>query len=464
MLRLHDTATGTVRPLELRTEGMASLYVCGPTVYDLPHLGHGRYNLVFDVLRRYLLFIGLDVHYVSNITDVDDNIIRRAAEQGRTESEVALEFEDRWWEAMDGLGVLRPDDTPHATDYVADMVGLVAELLAKGVAYETSDGVYLDVSQVDSYGLLARQSLDSLRSGARVEANEEKRSPLDFALWKKAKPGEPSWDAPWGAGRPGWHTECVVMSLDLLGEGFDLHGGGQDLAFPHHENERAQAVADGKVFARHWVHNGWVEVEGTKMSKSLANFTSLTDMLARSDGRAYRLLVLRSHYRSPIEVTADTVADAEKGLERLDALARRFRIGDLIAESGRGYLVEDRDGAGIDAGASAIFRARMDDDLDTPGALAGIFELVSSAHTAADAGDETAGALLARTAAVLVGALGVPLHGESGEVDEASAQLVAARDEARRSKDFARADALRDELVALGWTVEDTPSGTAIHR
>ena len=464
MLHLHDTATGTVRPLELRTEGKASLYVCGPTVYDLPHLGHGRYNLVFDVLRRYLLFIGLDVHYVSNITDVDDNIIKRAAEQGRTESEVALEFEDRWWEAMDGLGVLRPDDTPHATAYVADMVALVAELLARGVAYETSDGVYLDVSQVDGYGLLARQSLDSLRAGARVEANEEKRSPLDFALWKKAKPGEPSWDAPWGAGRPGWHTECVVMSLDLLGEGFDLHGGGQDLAFPHHENERAQAVADGKAFARHWVHNGWVEVEGTKMSKSLGNFTSLTDMLARSDGRAYRLLVLRSHYRSPIEVTTDTVADAEKGLERLDAMARRFGIGDLIAESGRGYLVAARDGEGIDADALAAFRARMDDDLDTPGALAGIFDLVTAAHTAADAGGEAEGARLARTAAVLVGALGVPLRGESDEVDEESARLVAARDEARQSRDFARADALRDELVALGWTVQDTPSGTDIHR
>jgi cysteinyl-tRNA synthetase len=466
MLRLHDTATGTVRPLELRTEGKASLYVCGPTVYDLPHLGHGRYNLVFDVLRRYLLFIGLDVHYVSNITDVDDNIINRAAEQGRTESEVALEFEDRWWEAMDGLGVLRPDDTPHATAYVADMVALVADLLALGVAYETSDGVYLDVSRVDGYGLLARQSLDSLRAGARVEANEEKRSPLDFALWKKAKPGEPSWDAPWGAGRPGWHTECVVMSLDLLGEGFDLHGGGQDLAFPHHENERAQAVADGKVFARHWVHNGWVEVEGTKMSKSLGNFTSLTDMLARSDGRAYRLLVLRSHYRSPIEVTTDTVADAEKGLERLDALARRFGIGDLIAESGRGYLIAAQDGEGVDADADALaaFRAGMDDDLDTPGALAGIFDLVSAAHSAADAGAEAEGARLARTAAVLVGALGVPLRGESGEVDEESARLVAARDEARQSRDFARADALRDQLAALGWTVQDTPSGTAIHR
>ena len=333
MLRLHDTATGTVRPLEQRTEGEVSMYVCGPTVYDLPHIGHGRYNLVFDVLRRYLLFSGLAVRYVSNITDVDDNIIQRANEQGRTEPEVAAEFEARWWEAMDALGVLRPDETPHATGYIADMVDLVADLLERGVAYETSDGVYLNVEQVPGYGLLALQSLDSLRAGARVEGNDEKRSPLDFALWKKAKEGEPSWDAPWGAGRPGWHTECVVMSLDLLGDGFDLHGGGRDLAFPHHENERAQAVAEGRPFAQHWVHNGWVEVDGTKMSKSLGNFTSLTDLLTRHDERAYRLLVLRAHYRSPLEVTAPTLADAEKALDRLDGLARRFGLGDLLAEA-----------------------------------------------------------------------------------------------------------------------------------
>ena len=463
MLRLHDTATGTVHPLELRTEGKVSMYVCGPTVYDLPHIGHGRYNLVFDVLRRYLLFTGLDVHYVSNVTDVDDNIIRRAAEQGRSEPDVAAEFEGRWWEAMDALGVLRPDDTPHATAYIAQMIDLVADLLARGVAYETGDGVYLDVSQIEGYGLLARQSLESLRAGARVESNEEKRSPLDFALWKGAKEGEPSWGSPFGVGRPGWHTECVVMSLDLLGDGFDLHGGGQDLAFPHHENERAQAVAEGRPFARHWVHNGWVVVGGEKMSKSLGNFTSLTDLLARSDARAYRLLVVRSHYRSPIEVTTETVADAEKGLDRLDALARRFGLPDLIAEAGRGYVLEG-DVADADPDALAAFRRRMDDDLDTPGALADIFELVSAAHTAADALDETGGARLARTAALLAAALGLPLHAGDDEADAQTQRLVAERDEARKAKDFARADALRDELVSLGWTVEDTPAGTAVHR
>jgi len=416
VLHLHDTATGTVRPLELRTEGEVSMYVCGPTVYDMPHIGHGRANLTFDILRRYLSFTGLKVHHVANVTDVDDNIIKRAAALGRTEPDVAAEFEARWWDAMDALGDLRPQDIPHATQYIGRMVALVGELMAKGMAYETPDGVYLEVSKVDGYGLLAQQSLESLQVGARVEANEDKRSPLDFALWKKAKEGEPSWDSPWGEGRPGWHTECVVMSLDLLGEGFDLHGGGQDLKFPHHENERAQAVADGKVFARHWMHNGWVEVEGTKMSKSLGNFTTLPDLLARCDARAYRVLVLRAHYRSPIEVTPETLADAEKALARLDGLARRFTsfdVADLLAQTDGGFVVEGvAPAAALDADAVVAFRAHMDDDLDTPGALATIFDLVTAAHSAADAGDEVEGGSLAHTAAVLLAALGLSLRGD----------------------------------------------------
>jgi cysteinyl-tRNA synthetase len=465
VLRLYDTATGTVRPLEQRREGEVSMYVCGPTVYDIPHVGHGRANLTFDVLRRYLSFTGLRVHHVSNVTDVEDKIIRRAAELGRTEPDLAAEFEGRWWESMDALGDLRPDEAPHATEYIERMVALIGDLVAEGVAYETPDGVYFEVSEVPGYGLLAQQSLESLQAGARVEVDEDKRSPLDFALWKKAKEGEPSWDSPWGRGRPGWHTECVVMSLDLLGEGFDLHGGGQELKFPHHENERAQAVADRKTFARHWMHHGWVEVEGTKMSKSLGNFTTLPDLLARYDPRAYRLLVLRAHYRSPIEVTPETLSDAEKALDRLDGLARRFDVADFLSRTQDGFVVEGMPPAtDLDAAAVADFRAHMDDDLDTPGALAGLFELVTAAHSAADSGDEAGGARLARTAAVLLAALGVSLRSAEVEVDEESARLVAERDEARRAKDFARADALREELVAKGWTVEDTPSGTAIRR
>jgi cysteinyl-tRNA synthetase len=440
------------------------MYVCGPTVYDAPHLGHGRFSLVFDVLRRYLIFSGLEVTYVSNITDIEDKIIERAAEQGIEPSELTATYEGVWWEAMDALGVLRPDEAPHATAYVERMVELVADLIEREVAYVASDGVYLSVMDVPGYGLLARQPLDSLRSGARVEADEEKRSPLDFVLWKKAKPGEPTWPSPWGEGRPGWHTECVVMSLDLLGDGFELHGGGLDLAFPHHENERAQAVAVGRDFARHWMHNGFVEVGGEKMSKSLGNFTSLADLLDRNDARSYRLLVLRSHYRSPIEVTPETVADAEGGLARLDELARRF---DLVDPGASGPVVDATESGKdeFDSEAVARFRQQMDDDLDTPGALATVFDLVRRANASADAGDAGGARLTARTAALLCSVLGLTLRTGSGEsVDEASADLVRRRDEARAERDWSRADGLRQELEEAGWLVEDGPEGTRIRR
>jgi cysteinyl-tRNA synthetase len=444
------------------------MYVCGPTVYDAPHLGHGRFSLVFDVLRRYLEWTGLEVRYVSNITDIDDKIIARAREEGLSEAEVARANEAVWWEAMDALGVARPTESPHATDYVDKMVALVGELLASGAAYRTSDGVYMSVEAVEGYGLLARQSLESLRAGARIAPGEEKRSPLDFALWKAAKPGEPAWEAPFGKGRPGWHTECVVMSLDLLGEDFDVHGGGADLAFPHHENERAQAVATKRRFARHWVHNGWVvDSSGEKMSKSLGNFTSLSDLLSRADPRAYRLLVLRSHYRSPIEVSPATVADATEALGRLDAFSRRFGLGGAHRSVGLAEAEEmSRRGQLSDEGTIAEFRERMDDDLDTPGALASIFELVKTANVAFDEGDKERAQTLAVTVEVLCGALGLFLSPseELGQIDQATLALVEERDRARRAKDFATADRIRRELTDAGWVVEDSPDGTRLHR
>jgi cysteinyl-tRNA synthetase len=462
VLRLHDTATGAVSEVRFRAEGQASLYVCGPTVYDAPHLGHGRFSLVFDVLRRYLLFGGRDVTYVSNITDIDDKVIERARLQGVEPAELTSRYEAVWWDAMADLSVLRPDETPHATAYVGAMVETIAELETRGVAYETSDGVYLEVAKVPGYGLLAHQPLESLRAGARVDAIDEKRSPLDFVLWKKAKPGEPTWSSPWGPGRPGWHTECVVMSLGLLGDGFDIHGGAIDLIFPHHENERAQAVALGRDFAHHWVHNGWVTVGGEKMSKSLGNFTGLDDLLAHGGGRAYRLLVLRSHYRSPIEVTPETVADAEAGLSRLDELARRFSLAALGAG---GTPIRRADHPEIDGEALDRFTASMDNDLDTPGAVAGIFELVRKAHTAADGGEAAHAERLARTVSVLCGALGLDLAGPVAEAtDPVADALVQRRDAARERRDWASADALRDELVSRGWVVEDSPTGTRIRR
>ncbi|TMM18647.1 MAG: cysteine--tRNA ligase [Actinobacteria bacterium] len=453
MLRLHDTALGAVTEIVPREPGRLSIYVCGPTVYDVPHIGHGRQVLVYDILRRYLEWLGAEVVHVSNVTDIDDQIIRRAQEVGRPPDEVARHYEEVYWDALDRLGVLRPTVVPHATEYVADMVELIGELVARGVAYESSDGVYLSVEKVDGYGQLSHQPLQSLRAGARVEVDEAKRSPVDFALWKQAKPGEPAWPSPWGPGRPGWHTECVVMSLDLLGEDFDLHTGGLDLVFPHHENERAQAMALGRRFARHWMHHGFVEVAGEKMSKSLGNFTTLVDLLDRTDARAYRLLMLRSHYRSPIEVTPATIADAQSGLERLDALARRFEL--RVSPSGS---------AAPDPEAIERFTEAMDNDLDTPAAVAVIFELLRRANAAADAGESEHARRLAATVAELAGSLGLEVGQVGDDVDDESAALVERRDAARRARDFAAADALRDELTARGWVVEDGPQGTSIRR
>ncbi|MCZ7631536.1 MAG: cysteine--tRNA ligase [Microthrixaceae bacterium] len=354
MISLYDTVTRTVAPLEPREPGRVSMYVCGPTVYGPAHLGHARMALVFDVLRRYLLWSGLEVRFVSNITDIDDKIITRATEEGRGAAAVAVDWEEAWYSTMSTLGVLRPDEDPHATQYVDRMVELIGRLVDLGAAYVTSDGVYLSVESVDDYGLLAHQSLEEMLAGGseRELVGTEKRNPGDFALWKLAKPTEPSWPSPWGDGRPGWHTECVVMSLDLLGEGFDLHGGGADLAFPHHENERAQAVALGAQFARRWVHNGFVEAGGEKMSKSLGNFTTVDRLLETHDPRALRLLVLQAHYRSPVEITPTSMSSAQAALDRLDAFARR--VVDLPSREPDDDRLE-------------AFRACMDDDLDTPG-------------------------------------------------------------------------------------------------
>jgi len=462
VLRLHDTAVGRITEVVPREAGRLSLYVCGPTVYDVPHLGHGRAVLVYDVLRRYLEWSGVQVRHVSNVTDIDDKIIAKAAEDGRSIQEVAAQYEAVWWEATDALGVLRPTESPRATEYLEEMVTLVQDLVERGAAYQTDDGVYLAVEAVEGYGLLAGQPLSELRAGERVEVAGNKRCAGDFALWKSAKQGEASWASPWGPGRPGWHTECVAMSLDLLGEDFDLHAGGLDLKFPHHENERAQAVALGRRFARHWMHHAFVEMAGQKMSKSLGNFTSLTDLLARHDGRAYRLLTLQSHYRSPMEVTPRTMAQAEEALARLDSLSRRF---DLVGAGPAAATVGV--GGGLDAGDAqfrAAFQAAMECDLDTPAALRVIFDLTRRANAAADAGNSEMGRRLGVVAVQLAGAMGLDLGQAGTDIDPASADLVDRRDEARGRGDYAAADALRAELADRGWLVEDGPHGTRLAR
>ncbi len=453
VLHLFDSATGSVRELALREPGKVSIYLCGPTVYGPPHIGHGRATVTYDILRRYLTWTGLEVRLVSNITDIDDQIIARANREGRDSVEIALACEAVWWQAMDAVGFERPTDVPHATAYVEQMVAMIGQLVDIGRAYTTDDGVYLSVATVEDYGLLVHQKLEDMLAGGgdrELVGADNKRSPADFALWKVAKPGEPSWPSPWGDGRPGWHTECVVMSLDLLGEGFDLHCGGQDLKFPHHENERAQAVALGRRFANHWMHHGFiVDPTGEKMSKSLGNFTNLLDLIDRVDPRAFRMVLLQAHYRSPFAVTPETVDAAQKAVGRLDALARR------AAQAGLPSV-------GPDAAVLAGFRTRMDDDLDTPGAMAGLFDAVTRANTALDAGDLVTAASFVNAVIEATSAVGLVLVAGGDEVPSDVTAKAAALDAARAAKDFAAADALRAELQSAGWIVETTKAGTTV--
>ena len=464
MISLYDTLTCEVRPLVTREPGRVALYACGPTVYDHPHLGHARSALTYDVLRRYMQWRGFEVRHVANVTDIDDNIINRARDEDSTESEVAVEWEAVYVDAMARLDVLDPHQRPRATEWVTEMVDFVALIMDAGAAYVTPTGVYLRVRDVPGYGDLVHRDLDDLRAsaGARVEVDEAKEDPLDFALWKAAKPDEPSWPSPWGPGRPGWHIECVAMSLGILGDGFDIHGGGNDLVFPHHTNERAEALAVGRTFARHWVHNAMLNIEGAKMSKSLGNYRTVVEMLDEhpDNGRAFRLLMLQTHYRKTMEVTPELMASARSAVRRLDAMARRAAVWGSPGHAGGGGP-HRRDDAARDA-----FRNAMDNDLGTPEAVAAIFDTLHRANTALDEGADEA-LCLAATLVELAGALGVAVDsGErgAGTGHDAIEDLVARRQSAREAKDWATADSLREELSALGVVVEDTPAGPIWHR
>jgi cysteinyl-tRNA synthetase len=388
---------------------------------------------------------------VSNITDIDDSIINRANAENRPWQEITSKCEAVWFEAMGKINVARPTDVPHATDYVVQMVAMIGQLVDMGKAYLTDDGVYLSVQTVPGYGLLVHQSLADMLAGGgdrELVGAGNKRHPADFVLWKFSKPGEPAWPSPWGEGRPGWHSECVVMSLDLLGEGFDLHCGGQDLKFPHHENERAQAVALGKRFANHWMHHGFiVDAEGEKMSKSLGNVHNLLDLMEHYDPRAYRMLLLQSHYRGPVSVGQDNIDASVKALARFDGVARRF-----------GAVSADADAAVLEA-----FRSVMDDDLNTPSAMAIVFDAITQANAAADAGDEGRAHQLVAAIYSIADAVGLTFSADE-QVPAEAAALAAALDAARAAKDFPAADALRAQLQAAGWTVETTKAGTTLRR
>jgi cysteinyl-tRNA synthetase len=474
-IRIHDTLAGAKRPLTTLEPGVVRMYACGPTVYDYAHLGHARCYVVWDVVVRHLRARGLAVRYVRNFTDVDDKIIRRAAERGEDPVALAARFADAFHEDMDALGCLRPDVEPRVSGHIPEIVAMIELLVAKGVAYAPGNGdVYFSVRAFPDYGRLSRRNLDDLLSGARVEPGEAKRDPLDFALWKAAKPGEPRWPSPWGDGRPGWHIECSAMTRKHLGDTFDLHAGGKDLVFPHHTNEIAQSVCacgDGQradTFARHWMHNGFVEIDDEKMSKSLGNFFTVRQVLARFDAEALRLFLLGTHYRRDFNFSDTVLAEAEQRLGYLYETLEKADVQAAGAAPGPGDGLAER------------CREALDDDFNTPQVLAALAEAFTAANALCDRKGKRAPAEQAALAAFgrdvrlvgeTLGLLGRPppvalralrdraavRRGVDGAAVEA---LLAERAAARKAKDFARSDAIRDELLARGVTIMDGSGGT----
>ena len=457
-MQYFDTLTNEMVEFAPREPGKVSIYACGPTVYDVPHLGHARTALTYDVIARFLRWRGFEVTMVANITDIDDKIIKRAAEEGTTETDIAATYTKAYIDQMDRLNIQHPEHRPHATEYVDEMQDVIQQLIDRDHAYVIDgQGVYFSVASFeDGYGKLVHRSAEELRegAGARVEVDERKNDPLDFALWKAAKPGEPTWPSPWGDGRPGWHIECVAMALDILGDGFDLHGGGTDLAFPHHENERSESEAAGHPFARGWIHSAMLNIGGEKMSKSLNNFKTLGDVLDMWDPRALRLAMLQTHYRKVMELGDEAMEGATAALDRLDAFKRRTSVLDLDPA------------AELRAAEVAAFTEAMEHDFGAPAAVATIFELVRAGHTAVDNDDLAAASSIAATIDELTGALGLVTGAAAagGDDDSEIDDLVAQRQAARDSKDFAESDRLRDELSARGIEVEDTANGPIWRR
>ncbi len=487
MLSIYNTITGkkeSFQPLQPKTVRM---YVCGVTVYDYCHIGHARSALVFDVIRRYLEFSGYQVAFVKNFTDVDDKIIKRANERSVSCDAITAEFIEAYYHDMGKLGIRRATNEPKATEHMAEIINLVSTLIQKGLAYPVDGDVYFQVEKYQPYGRLSKRKLEDLQAGARVEVDARKRHPMDFALWKSSKPGEPSWDSPWGPGRPGWHIECSAMSMRHLGETFDIHGGGMDLIFPHHENEIAQSCgATGKEFARYWVHNGFVQINQEKMSKSLGNFFTIREIFEKSKwpeaetGEMLRYFLLGTHYRSPLDFSDKSIEEAKNALNGFYDLFTR------LAEPGQGSTETDEElGAQVEY-TRVTFRKGMDDDLNTPVALAEFQRLKSEVNKLLSQGLSTEARKSARDEFRSLGnVLGLfqldkwqfglirvdserrPSAGNapgfaSTLLSDAEVQRkVDERVEAKKTKDFKRADEIRAELKSHGIAIEDKPDGTS---
>ena len=466
-MRVYNTLGRRLEDLDTRVGGEVSVYVCGPTVQSAPHVGHGRQAVAFDVIRRYLRWRGHTVRFVTNITDVEDKIIAAAAEEGITPAEIATRTTAQFLDAYRRLRVEEPDTLVYATEHIPHMISVIERLIERGHAYPAGGSVYFSVRSFPGYGKLSGRDVDDLLSGARIDPGEEKADPLDFALWKASKPGEPVWDSPWGPGRPGWHIECSAMAIEELGFGFDIHGGGLDLVFPHHENEIAQSeAAEGREpFARYWLHNGMVTLRGEKMAKSVGNVVGLIDLLDGHVAEAVRLFYLRAQYRQPIEYADDLVEDAEASRARLWAFRRR--AGDT--------------GSAADTDVVDAFRAAMDEDFNTAQALAVLFDAVREGNRLVDAGED-AGPIAAAYDVIVgvlaidepfdtledvgegIAALAADVEVQAGDPRETVGRLIERRARARSEKDFATADRIRDRLMDLGVALEDGADGTTWHR
>lgn len=490
-MRVFNTLTRTKEEFVPREPGKVAMYVCGPTVYNFIHIGNARTFLSFDVIRRYLQHRGYEVTFVQNITDVDDKIINRANEEGRSAAEVAAEYTDAFISQMRRLGVEDPTIRPKATETIPAMIDLIERLIATGHAYNADGDVYFSVRSFPEYGKLSGRDIDEMHTQARIDADDRKADPLDFALWKSAKPGEPHWPSPWGEGRPGWHIECSAMSEMELGLPFDIHGGGSDLVFPHHENEIAQSeAATGKQFSRYWLHGGMLQINQEKMSKSLGNFLLLKDVLDRYDKNVVRLLMLQTHYRSSLDFSDSRLEETTHAYARLENLVRNLKWARDLAACGFGVPEEALDG--LKASISATrekFDADMDDDFNTAGALASVFELARAANSflaeyQVDLCESDRDVLCEAEEVVvdLLGVLGIQIAaaektayppavfelardvaGYDGVDAKAAVDaLLATRSAARTEKNWALADVVRDGLGRLGFRIEDTPQGARV--
>ena len=462
-MQIYNTMTRKKEELVPLVPGQISMYACGPTVYNYFHIGNARPFIVFDTMRRYLEYRGYKVNFVQNFTDIDDKMIRRANEEGTTVKALGERFIKEYYRDADALGVARATVNPRATEHIGEIIALVSKLVENGHAYATPAGdVYYSVRSFPGYGKLSGQNVDDLENGARVEPGDDKRDPLDFALWKAEKPGEPSWESPWGMGRPGWHIECSAMSMSILGETFDIHAGGQDLIFPHHENEIAQSEgATGKPFARYWMHNGYINVDNQKMSKSAGNFFTVRDIAKEFDLEAVRMFMLSVQYRNPVNFSRELIQQAENGLERLRTARERLEEAQTAPE---GTDADEEFLASLGEYKKRFCDA-MDDDLNTADALGVLFELARAANTfvseprgreALDAGK----ALFDE----LTGVLGLLVKKKEDSFPAEALQLLEERQRVRKAKDYARADAIRDELKAMGFAVEDTANGPKLKK